>query len=96
MSDRLAKVQEQFAAALDARAICDTPAWREAWDGLEREMVERFLACGPEDDLPRFRIAEAMKAARRARKAIEGKARSSETLERELDFLEGRKPRPTA
>lgn len=96
MSDRIGKLQEQLSAALDAKGVCETQAWREAWAALEKELMDRFMACAPEDDLPRFRVQEAMKAIRHIRRAIESKAGSSETLERELDLAEGRKMRAIA
>lgn len=94
--DRIGKLQAQLSAALDARGVCETQAWREAWAALEKELMDRFMACEPEDDQGRFRVQEAMKAIRHVRAAIESKGRSSETLERELDVLEGRKMRAIA
>ncbi len=92
----MSDLHEKLAAALDARSVMDTQAWRDAWDGVERELMIRFMACAPEDDLPRFRVQEAIKAARQVRSAIESKARSAEQLQKDLDLVEGRKLRPIA
>lgn len=96
MSDRIAALSEALARANDARHMASTDAWARAWDGFERELVERFIQCGEGDDLTRYRLQIAIEAARHTRRAIEHDARTVAGLEKELAVIEGRVPRPIA
>lgn len=78
--------------AADARHMATSPVWEEAWQSFERELLARLLKCGPEDDLVRYRLQVAFDAARHVRRAIENKGASVESLQKELDLIEGRKP----
>ena len=94
--DRIVALSTALHRAADARTMASTDAWASAWDKYERELVERLIACEPDEDLIRFRLAEAIKAARQARRTIEHEGAKVGQLEKELELLEGRKPRAIA
>ncbi len=96
MSDRIAQLSEKLNRASDARTMATTPVWAEAWQGFERELLERLLKCGPDDDVVRYRLQIGIEAARHVRMAIEHASKTGSGLEKELDLLEGRKPVPIA
>lgn len=94
--ERLVQLSEQIAKLNDARAMTTSNVWAKAWDGIEQELLERLLKCGPEDDTPRYRLQQAIEVARRFRGMIETQGRDPGQLEKELAHLEGRAMRPIA
>lgn len=95
-TDRIVALSEALAAAQIARDMAEEAVWAKAFETYEQELLERLLACEPGDDLSRYRLAEAIKAGRRARRVIEHQGRTTASLERELALLEGRKLAPIA
>lgn len=95
-ADRIALLSEALQAAAVARNMATSPVWADAWSKLERELLERLLKCEPTEDMERYRLQEAINAARRVRTFIEVQGVPSSGLERELDILEGRAKRPIA
>jgi len=95
-ADRIAALSEKLARIADAKNMAQTPVWGDAWDGFERELLERLLKCGPDDDINRYRLQIGIEAARHAKQAIENGATGEKALRAELDILEGRKPAPIA
>lgn len=95
-TDRLVALSEALQAAAAARALVQTPAWGLAWDGFERELLERLLRCGPSADVERYRLQVAIEAGRSVRKAFEHESKTVASLEKELDYVEGRKLAPIA
>ena len=96
MSNRIATLSGKLQRIAEARALVTTDAWDGAWKDCEQELLERLLACSPEDELPRFKLQEAIKAVRQVRRAIERGAMGEAELRKELDILEGRKAAPIA
>lgn len=94
--DRLSHLSERLERAADARHMATTPVWAEAWTGFERELLERLLGCGPTDDEVRYRLQVGIEAARHVRRAIEHEGQTVESLQKEIDTLEGRITRPIA
>ncbi len=94
--DRIAVLSEKLARIADARKMATTTVWDDAWTGFERELLERLLKCGPDDDINRFRLQIGIEAARHTRRAIENAGAGEKALETELDILEGRKAAPIA
>ncbi len=92
VADRITHLSESLNRAADARAMATTPLWAETWDRFERELLERLLKCGPDDDMVRYRLQVGIEAARHVRAAIEHAGKTAKSLEKELDVLEGRKP----
>lgn len=73
-----------------------SPVWDDAWMGIERELLERLLKCGPEDEMARWKLQVGIEAVRRVKRAIEHEGASESALVKELDILEGRKVAPIA
>jgi hypothetical protein len=96
VTDRLTQLSERLARAADARSMSTSPVWAEAWQDLEQELLERLLRLGPTDDEARYRLQVAIEAARRVRGLIEHEGRTVQSLEKEMDLLEGRKAAPIA
>lgn len=96
MSTRIAALHAKLARIADARAMAQTPVWDDAWRDCEQELLERLLACGPEDEMPRYKLQTAIMAVRQVRKAIELDGAGEKALLTELDILEGRKAAPIA
>jgi hypothetical protein len=94
--DRIADLHQGLARIADARRLATTDVWAKAWTDFEQELLERLLKCGPEDDWERYRLQVAIEAARHVRRAVEHEARDPTALEKELEVLEGRKPRAIA
>lgn len=94
--DRIAALSEKLALVADARHMATTDVCDRAWNEFERELVERLLKCGPDDDLVRYRLSIGIEAARHVRRAIEHEAKTETGLRKELDHLEGRKLAPVA
>lgn len=94
--DRLIRLSDALASAADARHMATSSVWAGAWEEFERELLRRLLQCEPEDDVVRYRLQVAFDAARHVRRAIENKGASVESLQKELDLIEGRKPRAVA
>lgn len=92
MNERLARLSEALAAAADARHMSTTDVWGRAWDDFERELVDRLLKCGPEDDGVRYRLQVAVETARHVRRTIEHEGRRVDALQKDIDLIEGRKP----
>lgn len=95
-SDRIAALSEKLARAGDARTMATTDVWAAAWREFEQELLERLLKCGPTDDAERYRLQIGIEAARRVKRAIEHEGQTVESLQKELDTLEGRAMRPIA
>lgn len=97
MSDRIATLHEKLQRLADARKLATSPVWDDAWTSFERELLERLLKCGPDDDVNRYRLQIGIEAARATRRTIEGASHGDEAgLTKELDILEGRKVAPIA
>lgn len=96
VSDRIQALSNRLAQAADARAMCTAPWWDGLWNDLERELVDRLLKTGPTEEMVRWKLQVAVETARRIRRAIENGGQSAQVLERELDYVEGRKPYPVA
>lgn len=94
--DRIAQLSEKLARAADARHMASQPIWAEAWESFERELLERLLKCGPEDDWSRYRLQVAIEVARHVKRVIDREGRTVAILEKEIEHLEGRKPAPIA
>ena len=94
--DRIAALSEALQAAADARAMVNAPAWGKASDSFERELLERLLKCGPDADSVRYRLQIGIEAARFVRRAIEHEGKTVASLEKELEYVEGRKLAPIA
>ena len=94
--DRIAALSEKLARVADARKMATTEVWADAWNGYERELLERLLGCEPSDDIQRYRLQIGIEAARHARRAIENDGTGEAALLKELDILEGRKAPPIA
>lgn len=95
-TDRIAALSEKLQRASEARDMATTPIWTEAWEEIERELLERLLRCGPDDDIPRYRLQIGIEAARQVRRVIEHQGQTKQSLEKELEVLTGRKPAPIA
>jgi len=96
MSNRIAELSTKLQRITDAKALTSLDVWSDAWTQFEQELLERLLACGPEDETPRYKLQTAINAVRQVRKAIEMGATGEKALLKELDILEGRKPSPIA
>lgn len=94
MRDRLIELSDALRKAATARATAQGSAWAEAWERLESELLERALEA--DEDAGRFRLLEAIKACRRVRRIVEHEGATVESLQRELDLLEGKRPRAIA
>lgn len=94
MTDRIVALSEALSRASHARDMNRTPLWREVWERLESELLER--AIGAEDDDGRRHCLDAIRTARRVRRMVEHEGAQVESLQRELDLLEGKKPRAIA
>ncbi|MEQ9447681.1 MAG: hypothetical protein RLN70_02115 [Rhodospirillaceae bacterium] len=55
----------------EARELLRHPKLAEAFTALEQGYVEAFVACKAGDDVPRFRLAEAVKVLRGVRRHLE-------------------------
>lgn len=95
-ADQIIQLSDKLNRAADARAMATTPLWAETWDRFERELLERLLKCGPDDDMVRYRLQVAIEATRHVRIAIEHAGKTAKSLEKELDLVEGRKLAPIA
>lgn len=96
MSDRIGALSAKLARIADARQLTQTPVWADAWRDCEQELLERLLACSPDEEMARYKLQEAIKAVRQVRRAIERGASGEKALRDELDILEGRKSAPIA
>lgn len=88
---RIGELHELLTRAHDARAMAATDVWPKAWESFERELLERLLKCGPEDDGARYRLQVGIEAGRHVKRIIENQGATVDSLETELDHLEGRK-----
>lgn len=96
MSERIKALSAKLARIADARNIMQTDLWADAWRDCEQELLERLLACGPDQEMARYKLQIAITAARQVRRVIEVGATGAKALETELDILEGRKVAPIA
>lgn len=92
MSDRIDTLQKALWKAADARTMAQSGVWTDAWNKIERELLERLLECGPDEDEPRYRLQIAIKASRDVRKLIENEGHTVEGLEKQLATLRGETP----
>lgn len=90
-AERAAKLSEQLRKAADARALTGQESWANAWIGIEQELLERLLECEPSEDVERYRLAEAIRVARKVRRTMESTGAQVDQLEAQLDQIEGRK-----
>lgn len=90
-ADRIGELHERLIAASEARQVIQSDVWARAWAAYEHELIERMLKCGPDDDWQRFRLQIGIETARHVRRVIEHEGATVESLQRELDHLEGRK-----
>lgn len=93
---RIAQLTDAINRHTEARALIATTVWKDQWNTLEQELLERLLQCGPTDDAKRYRLQTAIEVARTLRRLIESQGISTEQLERELAYLDGSKLRPVA
>lgn len=91
---KIGRLHDALTLVADAKKLASTDVWEQAWALYERELIERLLKCGPDDDINRYRLQIGIEAARHARRAIEHTAKTEAGLEKELDILEGRMKRP--
>lgn len=94
--DRIGALSERLEKAADARNMATTNVWADMWSALESELLERALRCAPGEDIERHRLLQAIDVGRTLRKAIEHEGKTVESLQKELDHLEGRVMRPVA
>lgn len=94
MNNRIAALSEKLKRIVDAKNMAQTDVWASAWEGYEQELLERLLACEPEDEMPRYKLQEAIKAVRHVRRVIENAGSGESAVIHELDILEGRKKPP--
>lgn len=94
--ERLAQLTESLRRHQDARAMVSSPVWRDLWNDLEQELLERLLSCDATDDLRRYRSQIAIQIARDIRRLVETKGVTPADLEREIGYLDGSKLRPVA
>lgn len=94
--DRIAALSDKLRRVADARKMATTEVWSDAWESFERELLERLLKCGPDDEMARWKLQNGIEAVRHVKRAVENAGAGAEALERELGFLEGRKPAPIA
>lgn len=94
--DRIVTLSQALNRAGDARNMATTDVWANAWKDFEQELLERLLKCGPTDDAQRYRLQIGIEAGRRVKRVIEHEGQTVESLQRELDTLEGRLMRPVA
>lgn len=94
--DRIVALSEKLAAARDARAMSSSHTWADAWNSFEQELLERLLKCEPTEDEQRYRLQVAIEATRRVRGIVEHRGATVAGLEKDLDHLEGRRPRTIA
>ena len=95
-TERLILLRDMLEKAAEARTMVSTSLWRDMWDRMEGEYLERLLKCAPGEDVERYRLSVAIEVTRRARATIEHVSKTEAALERELDLLEGRKLAPVA
>ncbi len=93
---RIAQLSEKLARIADARKMATTPVWDDAWEGFERELLERLLKCGPEDEIKRWKLQIGIEAVRHVKRAIENDGKGEGGYQAELDILEGRRAPPIA
>lgn len=93
---RIAALSEKLARVADARKMATTDVWADAWTSFERELLDRLLACEPDDDVNRYRLQIGIEAARQVRRTIENAGQGEAATVKELDILEGRKVAPIA
>ena len=96
MSNRIAALASKLQRVTDAKALTSTDVWDAMWKDCEQELTDRLFALGPEDDLPRYRLVESIKALKQLRRVFENGATGEKALLQELDILEGRKTAPIA
>ena len=65
MSERIGALSAKLARIADARQLMQTPVWADAWRDCEQELLERLLACSPDEEMARYKLQEAIKAVRR-------------------------------
>lgn len=94
MTEKLAFIAEHIKRAHTLAGAKET--LNSVWNSLEQELLERLLSCEPTEDVVRYRLAEAIKVARQMRRIVESGAAQLPQLEKELELLEGRKPRSIA
>jgi hypothetical protein len=93
-AEKIGRLHEALTIVADARAMASTHVWDQAFAMFERELLDRMLACGPDDDVNRYRLTVGIDAARSAKRAIEHVIQTEAGLLKELDILEGRLKRP--
>lgn len=99
MTDKNARIntlREALMQLQDKRNLRDDPAWIDANAQIEADMMTRLLATSAGDDIARTHLVTAMQVHRRLRAIMEGRQVDAAAIERELDFLEGRKLAPVA
>lgn len=94
MSNRIAALSEKLKRIADAKNMAQTDVWDAAWRDFEQELLERLLKCGPEDEVPRYKLQMAIEAARHIKRVIENAGSGESSVVKELDILEGRKVAP--
>ena len=89
--ERIVRLSDALAMAADARHMATSPVWDEAWEAVQRTFLQRLKACGPTEDVERYRLQVALEVADLVRVFIENKGNSVESLQKDLALLEGRK-----
>ena len=82
--------EERVARAAHAARLLSDDILTDALDTLERDYVEQILACGPKDDLGRFRFTEAVKVVHAVRDHIQRVVDDGQMAQREIKSLNSR------
>lgn len=91
LTSRVALLSDALSKAADARAMCHSNVWADAWNKFEQELFQQLLDCGPDEDVKRYRLQIAIDASRQARRTIEHQGRTIDSLETQLAVLTGEK-----
>jgi aspartate oxidase len=94
--DRVAHLSDLLRKAEDARALAAAPVWSEAWEAIDKALIDDLLTCGATEDDKRFRLQTAIEVGRTMRRMIETKGATKQQVEHELAMLTGEKLRPVA
>jgi hypothetical protein len=92
MNDRIPALTEALNKAYDARSMAGSSVWADAWNKIERELLEQLLGCGPTDEAARWKLQIALQASRDVRRLIETQGHTVDGLEKQLAALRGELP----
>ena len=97
--DRINAIYAAIERAQASAALAELPGWRDIWEGIESECLDRLLKLSDTDedaDERRRRLAVVINLSRQVRSLVEGKRATAKQLEAELDIIEGRRMAPVA